>query len=212
MIFSLSRHRRKHWLTRLHCGGDKPLLIISNANFLTVSDSFQIIRNILIPVTRKRLLPESALCKETPMLFKLLLQLGLHVVLPLTSYDLFSQILSVYERSIEVFLFFFFVCFFLGGEGCFVFTSESGNLLKYMTNWVTNCMQNLKGGRKFPFPKMFNSYRDLFLWSFQFLLCPFLHYKIWLPFWISKTGLLTFVSLKPVRDGGILVERQQYTR
>ena len=68
------------------------------------------------------------------MLFKLLLQLGLHVVLPLTSYDLFSQILSVYERSIEVFLFFFFVCFFLGGEGCFVFTSESGNLLKYMTN------------------------------------------------------------------------------
>ena len=50
------------------------------------------------------------------MLFKLLLQLGLHVVLPLTSYDLFSQILSVYERSIEVFLFFLFLFFFLGGR------------------------------------------------------------------------------------------------
>ena len=36
MIFSLSRHGRKHWLTRLHCGGDKSLLIISYANFLTV--------------------------------------------------------------------------------------------------------------------------------------------------------------------------------
>ena len=49
------------------------------------------------------------------MLFKLLLQLGLHVVLPLTRYDLFSQILSVYERSIEVFLFFLFLVFFWGG-------------------------------------------------------------------------------------------------
>ena len=58
------------------------------------------------------------------MLFKLLLQLGLHVVLPLTSYDLFSQILSVYERSIKVFLFFFLV----------FFTSESGNLLTYKKN------------------------------------------------------------------------------
>ena len=140
MIFSLSRHRRKHWLTRLHCGGDKPLLIISNANFLTVSDSFQIIRNILVPVTRKWLLPESALCKETPMLFKLLLQLGLHVVLPLTRYDLFSQILSVYERSIEVFLFFLFLFFFFGGEGCFVFTSESGNNWNiWLTEWLTAC-------------------------------------------------------------------------
>ena len=55
------------------------------------------------------------------MLFKLLLQLGLHVVLPLTSYDLFSQILSVYERSIEVFLFFFFCLFFFGGGGLFCF-------------------------------------------------------------------------------------------
>ena len=54
------------------------------------------------------------------MLFKLLLQLGLHVVLPLTSYDLFSQILSVYERSIEVFLFFLFF-FFGGGGGLFCF-------------------------------------------------------------------------------------------
>ena len=36
MIFSLTRHRRKHWLTRLHCGGNKSLLIISYANFLTV--------------------------------------------------------------------------------------------------------------------------------------------------------------------------------
>ena len=50
--------------------------------------------------------------------------LVLHVVLPLTSYDLYSQILSVYERSIKVFLFFFLV----------VFTSESGNLLTYKKN------------------------------------------------------------------------------
>ena len=49
----------------------------------------------------------------------------LHVVLPLTSCDFCSQILSVYERSIEVFPFF---------EGGVVFTSESGNLLTYMKN------------------------------------------------------------------------------
>ena len=29
--------------------------------------------------------------------------------------------------------------------------------------WVPNCMQNLKGGWKFSFPKLFDSYRDLFL-------------------------------------------------
>ena len=29
--------------------------------------------------------------------------------------------------------------------------------------WAPNCMQNLKGGWKFSFPKMFDSYRDLFL-------------------------------------------------
>ena len=29
--------------------------------------------------------------------------------------------------------------------------------------WVPNCMQNLKGGWNFSFPKMFDSYRDLFL-------------------------------------------------
>ena len=31
--------------------------------------------------------------------------------------------------------------------------------------WVPNCMQNLKGGWKFGFPKMFDSYKDLFLKS-----------------------------------------------
>ena len=31
--------------------------------------------------------------------------------------------------------------------------------------WVPNCMQNLKGGWKFSFPKMFDSYKDLFLRS-----------------------------------------------
>ena len=29
--------------------------------------------------------------------------------------------------------------------------------------WAPNCMQNLKGGWKFSFPKMFDSFRDLFL-------------------------------------------------
>ena len=45
--------------------------------------------------------------------------------------------------------------------------------------WVPNCMQNLKGGWKFSFPKMFDSYRDLFLdpfvsnlsVSFEFIFC-----------------------------------------
>ena len=43
-------------------------------------------------------------------------QLGLHVLLPLTSYDLYFQILSVYERSIQVslcFVLFFFWLFLL---------------------------------------------------------------------------------------------------
>ena len=48
----------------------------------------------------------------------------LHVVLPLTTYDLYSQILSVYERSQLRFSSFSF----------FFFTSESGNLLKYKKN------------------------------------------------------------------------------
>ena len=44
---------------------------------------------------------------DPAMSFKLLLlQLDLDVELPLTSYDLYSQILSVYECSIEIFLFF----------------------------------------------------------------------------------------------------------
>ena len=56
------------------------------------------------------------------MSFKLLLsQLGLHVLLPLTSYDLYSQILSVYERSIQVFLCFFF-CF------CFLFLLQKAEI------------------------------------------------------------------------------------
>ena len=29
--------------------------------------------------------------------------------------------------------------------------------------WVPNCMQNFKEGWKFSLPKMFDSYRDLFL-------------------------------------------------
>ena len=65
------------------------------------------------------------------MLFKLLLQLGLHVVLPLTSYDLFSQILSVYERSIEVFLFFLFSFFFFGGGG--------GRVVLFLLQKAENC-------------------------------------------------------------------------
>ena len=62
------------------------------------------------------------------MLFKLLLQLGLHVVLPLTSYDLFSQILSVYERSIEVFLFFLFSFFFWGGGRVVLFLLQKAEI------------------------------------------------------------------------------------
>ena len=33
--------------------------------------------------------------------------------------------------------------------------------------WVPNCLQNLKGGWKFSFPKMFDSYRDSFLKGFS---------------------------------------------
>ena len=38
--------------------------------------------------------------------------------------------------------------------------------------WVPNCMQNLKGGWKCSFPKMFDSYRDLFLKSRLFFNLP----------------------------------------
>ena len=60
-----------------------------------------------------------------------ILQIRLHFdefYFPLTSCDFYSQILSVYERSIEVFLF-FFCCFFC--FGCFYFKKRKpANLSK----------------------------------------------------------------------------------
>ena len=110
-FFSLSRHGRKHWLPRLHCGGDKSLLIIYYANFLTVFWQFSDVSKYFSSFQKEifSFCPNLLFVRRLP---------------PLTSYDLYSQILSVYERSIKVFLNFFWV----------VFTSESGNLLTYMKN------------------------------------------------------------------------------
>ena len=69
----------------------------------------------------------------------------LHVVLPLTSCDFCSQILSVYERH--------------GNKNAATF--KKGIFVH--PPWAPICMQNLKGGWKFSFPKMFDSYRDLSL-------------------------------------------------
>ena len=82
------------------------------------------IRNILVPVTRKWYLPESALCKEIPMSFKLLLQLGFTCSTAADELRFIlsdSQFLWAFNRSFSVF---FLV----------VFTPESGNLLTYMKN------------------------------------------------------------------------------
>ena len=60
----------------------------------------------------------------------------LHVVLPLTSYDLYSQILSVYERSIKVFLFFFFWLFLLQkAEICWRIRKVTISCLLWSDRW-----------------------------------------------------------------------------
>ena len=67
-----------------------------------------------------------------------ILQIRLHFdefYFPLTSCDFYSQILSVYERSIEVFPFFFFFFFVL-----VVFTSKSGNLLIYRKIFISRLL------------------------------------------------------------------------
>ena len=113
MIFSLSRHGRKHWLVD-STTAVQSLLIISYANFLTVfwqfsddskypsflSQGYDNCPNLLF--VKRCLSRSNCYCCNWV----------LHVVLPLKSYHLYSQIRSVYERSIEVSLFFLF--FFLG--------------------------------------------------------------------------------------------------
>ena len=71
-----------------------------------------------------------------------------------------------WDREINIALFFCDV--FVWKWGLRPWTSSrcyNGNKSAATFNppWVPNCMQNLKGGWKFSFPKMFDSYRDLFL-------------------------------------------------
>ena len=115
MIFSLSKHGREHWLTRLHCGGDKSLLIISYANFLTVYWQFSDDSKTSYFLSQGNdncpnlLFVRRWLCRSNCDCCNWVL----HVVLPLTSYDLYSQILSVYESPIKVSSILFFWLFLL---------------------------------------------------------------------------------------------------
>ena len=69
-----------------------------------------------------------------------------------------------WDREINISL--FFATFLYESNRCYhgnksAATSKRGIFV--YTHWVPNCMQNLKGGWKLSFPKMFDSYRDLFL-------------------------------------------------
>ena len=111
MVFSLSRHRGKHWLTRLLCGGDKSLLIISYANFLSVFWQFSDDSKYL-----------SSCHKEMPMSFKfLMLQLGL---ICSTAADKLRFILTFSLLTSVQSNFFFLIAFI----------SESGNVLTSIKN------------------------------------------------------------------------------
>ena len=129
MIFFFIKKWKETLSKSSHCGGNESLLIISYANFLTVFrfeiSQFLSLGNDNCP---NLLL---TLCKEMPLPFKMLLcNYVLPLVLPLTSYDLYSQTLSVYERSIKLFLFFL---------GCFYFRMH-GNLLIYRKRSISRLL------------------------------------------------------------------------
>ena len=118
-------------MTRLHCSGNKSLLIISYANFLTVFRQFSDDSKYLSSCHKEVITARICSLKGDAYVVQIAIAIGfLHVVLPLTVtiYTLrFSVFTSVHLKFSSFFSFFFFL-------GCFVFTSESGNLLKYMKN------------------------------------------------------------------------------
>ena len=117
-------------MTRLHCGGDKSLLIISYANFLTVFRQFSDDSKYLSSCHKEVITARICSLKGDAHVVQIAIATGfLHVVLPLTVtiYTLRFSVFTSVHLKFSSFFFFFFL-------GCFVFTSESGNLLKYMKN------------------------------------------------------------------------------
>ena len=111
-------------MTRLHCGGDKSLLIISYANFLTVFRQFLDDSKYLSSCHKEVITARICSLKGDAHVVQIAIATGfLHVVLPLTV-TIYTLRFSVFTSVHLKFSSFFFL-------GCFVFTSESENLLKF---------------------------------------------------------------------------------
>ena len=122
----------KYRLTRLHCGGDKSLLVISYANFLTVFRQFSDDSKYLSSCHKEVITARICSLKGDAYVVQIAIATGFYMwycrwQLRFILSDF--QCLQAFIRSFP--LFFFFLSFFWG---CFVFTSESRNLLKYMKN------------------------------------------------------------------------------
>ena len=113
------------------------------------------IRNILVPVTRNDNGPNLLFVRRWLCLSNCdCCNWVLHVLLPLTSYDLYSQILCVYESSIEissffVFFFVFFLCVCACVRACvcvcvcvcgFFYFRTRGNLLIYRKMYISRLL------------------------------------------------------------------------
>ena len=105
-------------MTRLHCGGDKSLLIISYANFLTVFRQFLDDSKYLSSCHKEVITARICSLKGDAHVVQIAIATGfLHVVLPLTVtiYTLrFSVFTSVHLKFSSFFFFFFFwlFCFY----------------------------------------------------------------------------------------------------
>ena len=116
-------------MTRLHCGGDKSLLIISYANFLTVFRQFSDDSKYLSSCHKEVITARICSLKGDAHVVQIAIATGfLHVVLPLTVtiYTLrFSVFTSVHLKFPSFFSFFF------GGLFCFYFRKrKSAKILK----------------------------------------------------------------------------------
>ena len=105
-------------MTRLHCGGDKSLLVISYANFLTVFLQFSDDSKYLSSCHKEEITARICSLKGDAHVVQIAIATGfLHVVLPLTVtiYTLrFSVFTSVHLKFSSFFSFFFFglFCFY----------------------------------------------------------------------------------------------------
>ena len=116
-------------MTRLHCGGDKSLLIISYANFLTVFRQFSDDSKYLSSCHKEVITARICSLKGDAHVVQIAIATGfLHVVLPLTVtiYTLrFSVFTSVHLKFSS------FFSFFLLGLFCFYFRKrKSAKILK----------------------------------------------------------------------------------